>query len=335
MRSRLAVFLIVGVGLIAGLSLLLNWSRSEGLRKSLAQPKLRILTYSTFMSPHGPGGQIVADFKATCNCEVEVVSGGDGGILLERLKLAEGAQAFDVVLGLDQLILPEAEKFAWREISINTDGWFEEPKAELRPTFVPFDWSWMTFIHREAEGTEPKRIDDLLKPEYTKQIALQDPRASSPGLQFVNWIKGVKGEGEGEFLNQLKPNVHSVSSSWAFSYGLFKKKQTRFVFSYVTSLAFHWGDEKDRSYRALSFEEGHPIQVEYAAVPATCNQCELGEKFVRALLEPKAQTSLMTRNYMFPVLQDVIKGTIFEEVPKLKTLRVPTGKDLSVWDKTF
>ncbi|NJL25998.1 MAG: hypothetical protein HC902_13080, partial [Calothrix sp. SM1_5_4] len=49
----------------------------------------------------------------------------------------------------------------------------------------------------------------------------------------------MKGAGTVEWLEGFRPNVQSVSPSWSFAYGLFKKEQVRFVFSYLTSLAYH------------------------------------------------------------------------------------------------
>lgn len=140
-----------------------------------------------------------------------------------------------------------------------------------------------------------------------------------------------------EFLTALKANVASISPSWAFSYGLFKKKQAQLVFSYLTSLAFHWGIEHDRSYQVVSFPEGHPVQIEYVGVPANCRECELAEEFVRVLLRPAAQGTIMQKNFMFPVVKGLDASTIFAELPHLKT-RVEANlesKDFSDWDKAF
>src|SRR5262249_9986280 len=151
--------------------------------------------------------------------------------------------------------------------------------------FVPFDWAPMTFIYRE--GTEvPLTFAELTNPKFKGMLALQDPRASSPGLQFYSWVKLIKDADTVKFLKALEPNVQSVSPSWSFAYGLFKKEQAQFVFSYVTSLAFHWGTEKDKRYQAVIFPEGHPTQVEFAAVPDSCRECDLAKEFVLSLLSP-------------------------------------------------
>jgi thiamine transport system substrate-binding protein len=339
-RNRLTVVLILGVGLVFALLFARQLHLSRGLpRQEFENKKLRVLTYSTFVSATGPGGEIFARFKSEHGCELEVVTTGDAGLLLERLRLTQGSVPFDVVIGLDQFMLNEARaKGEWKDLGLEREEWAPAVKAAATdPTFVPFDWSPMTFIYREGTVEPPHRFEDLLEARFKRRIALQDPHLSSPGLQFYNWVSVVKGEAAGDFLRQLRANAPIVSPSWALSYGLFKKRQADLVFSYVTSLAFHWGVEKDHSYRAAVFPEGHPLQIEYVGVPASCRECDLAKEFVRTLLQPDAQRLIMEKNFMFPVLAGLESGTIFTELPKVEVLPNPEakGRDLSDWDKIF
>ncbi len=337
MRSKLTVFLIVGVALVFSLIFARQRYMSRNLpRAQFETKKIRLLTYATFVSANGPGPQIIKMFKEKYGADVEVVASGDAGLLLERLKLSEASVPFDVVLGVDQLMVADAEsQFQWKEMFYGNSGRHPVLSEYTSAHFVPIDWSPLTFIFRKGDFPVPEKFDDLLNPAHKKQFAIQDPRASSPGLQFFQWVKTVEGVRTSNWLEQFKPNVNSISPSWAFSYGLFKKEQTRFVFSYLTSLAFHWGVEKKRDYRFLSLKEGHPVQVEYVAVPAKCGECDLAEKFVALLLQPEAQKLIMEKNFMLPVIKGLEEGTIFGELPQVKTIRTGTGKDLSEWDEVF
>lgn len=338
MRSRLTVLVIFGVSLVFGLLVARKMVQSRDLpREQFIEKKLRLLTYATFVGSNGPGAEIIKRFEQENNVKVEVVSSPDAGLLLERLKFGKASLPFDVVLGLDQLLIEDARsKFEWKSIQTDESHMVAEAAEATDDHFVAVDWSPLTFIYRKKDGKPvPHKIDDLLDPAYVKAFALQDPRGSTPGLQFYQWVKAVK-KGEAQaWLAKFEPNVNSVSPSWSFAYGLFKKEQTRFVFTYLTSLAFHWGDEKDRSYQVVEFSEGHPTQIELAAIPMNCRECELAEKFVKSLHSEWAQKLIMTKNYMFPVIKGIEKGTIFEELPKLKTIATPVGKDLSDWDKVF
>ncbi|MBX3021026.1 MAG: thiamine ABC transporter substrate-binding protein [Bdellovibrionales bacterium] len=337
MRSRLTLFLIAAVSLVFGLLVARTMVDSRDLpREMFIEKKLRVLTYGTFVGPTGPGGEILKRFEKDKNIKIEVVSSADAGLLLERLKLTQAGNPVDVVIGLDQLLIEEAQqKFEWQPIVADKSKWHKAAAQASSDHFVAFDWSPLTFVYRKSAAEVPKTFDDLTAPAYPKQFALQDPRTSTPGIQFFHWVKALKGAGTLTWLEKFKPNVNSVSPTWAFSYGLFKKEQTRFVFSYLTSLAFHWGDEKNRDFDVLSFPQGHPVQVELAAIPKDCRECELAQDLVRSLHEEWAQRLIMTKNYMFPVIEGLEKGSIFAELPQLKTISTETGKNLSEWDKVF
>ncbi len=338
MRSRVVIFLVLGVSAVFGLLFMRELIRNKGLdREQFVEKKMRLLTYSTFVTATGPGPELIQKFQAACKCKVDVTTVSDAGILLERLKIGLGGAHFDVVVGLDQLMLDQARKdFAWRELDTEGTNWRPEIEAFAKSAeFVPLDWSPLTFVYRKSDLPVPEKFAELLEPQYRKQILLQDPRASSPGLQFYNWTRTLNGAKNPEFLKDLKANVQSISPSWAFAYGQFKKEQGRFVFSYLTSLAFHWGTENDRKYQVLSFPEGHPVQVEYVAVPAQCRQCELAVQFVDMLLQPENQRVIMQKNFMLPVLMGVEKDSIYSELPELKTIQIESGKDLRDWDQVF
>jgi thiamine transport system substrate-binding protein len=198
----------------------------------------------------------------------------------------------------------------------------------------------MTFIYRSATNSEfkpPVNFRDLLDKRFVGQIALQDPHLSSAGLQFLNWVQTTQSSKTEEFLRALAPNVANVAPSWSFSYGLFKKQQVQLVFSYLTSLAFHWGFENDRGYQAVNFPEGHPVQVEFSGVLKSCKECELAVEFVQSLSDSDSQKLIMQKNFMLPVLSEVTQGTIYEELPKLKVLNKAThqGTNFSAWDGVF
>ena len=337
MRNRLVVFILVGVGLVFALFFARQMWLSRGLpRTQVEEKKLRLLTYSTFISATGPGTEILRRFERETGAKVEVVTSTDAGLLLERLKLGQAGVPFDVVLGLDQLLMESAHRdFQWQTIKEDRSQWTQAAALQSDDQFSAFDWSPLTFIYRRDDKALPLSFDDLLKPEFKQQFGLQDPHASTPGLQFFHWVKALKGADTVNWLKQFQPQVRSVSPTWSFSYGLFKKGEVRFVFSYLTSLAFHWGDEKDRRYQALSFAEGHPVQVEVVAIPATCRECELAQTFVRTLHTEWAQRLLMQKNYMFPVLNGLTAGTVYAELPSLKTLSTDAGKNLNEWDQVF
>lgn len=341
MPGRLAVFVIGVVGLVGAMffarELYLN---RNSPRAQFEECKVRVLTYSTFISSTGPGHKIFSDFENQNGCKIEVTTAGDAGLLIERAKLVKGSAPVDVIIGLDQLWLNQArEKLQWRSWSADRQAEIRQRVSSqlggyLQSDFLPYDWSPMSFVHRGA-AKEVHKVDDLLDAKFTRKIGLQGPHSSSPGMQFYTWIFQLKGKDTESFLRALMPNVNSISPNWALSYGLFKKGQSELVFSYLTSLAYHWREEKDRQYQIVQFAEGHPVQVEYAGVLQNCNECERAEKLIMSLLEASQQLRLMNQNYMLPVVDGLQKGTIFEELPSLKILNVQQNSDLNIWDKVF
>ncbi|MCX7979163.1 MAG: thiamine ABC transporter substrate-binding protein, partial [Bdellovibrionaceae bacterium] len=241
----------------------------------------------------------------------------------------------DVVVGLDQYDISRATaELEWHEISVN--GVEFDPAvrdfANMK-FFVPYDWGPLAFMMRKGSLVEPASLDDLLKPEYRGQIALQDPRTSSPGLQFLNWVMRVKGPIDGEkFLRSLLGSVHSISPSWSTSIGLYNQKKASIVFTYATSPLYYLIEENSRDHTALRFTEPHPVQIELVGIPKFCRECDLAESFVTFLLSPEGQSIIMKKNYMLPVVPSVRAGTSFQDifvgVPTLP-VEVPTNSEVN------
>ncbi len=290
---------------------------------------LRVMTYSSFMSAWGPGPEIAKRFREETGITVEFQDAGDAGLILEKLKLFP----VDAVVGLDRFALTQArERIQWRDISPLKDpaGSMAESasrasrdEAFKEASFVAIDWAPLAFVYRKGEISEPAQMRDLLDRRFKGTIALEDPRTSTPGLQFLLWVLEVYGEDEGfKFLASLKPNLQSVSPSWSTAYGAFTKKQAKLVLSYMTSPIYHLIEEKDSSFRSAVFSDGHPIQVEYAGIPSGCARCSDAEAFVHFLLKTETQTLIMKKNFMLPVVSAAAAGTPFAALPAYTPLEL-------------
>lgn len=335
-RGRLIVFLFGGVALIVAVLFARNLIRLKNTTyEQVSGKRMRILAYSSFMGSTGPGLQLVEDFKRQCGCSVEVSNAGDAGLIVERLLLSRKDQ-FDLVIGLDQFALADAEKkIHWRAIDSHDMPFVPEVKSHVSANFVPYDWAPMTFIYRKDEIEPPKSLADLISEEYRSKIAIQDPRSSTPGFEFFQWVMAVKKDKAASFLEALKPNVQSISPSWSFSYGLFKKGLAKLVFSYVTSLVYHWEVESDHRYQAAIFADGHPYQVEFAGIPETCTECDLASQFLKTMMSVRGQKLIASKNFMFPAISGVEMSSTYSQLPKLNRIETPVDKDLSVWSRVF
>ncbi len=290
-------------------------------KKTVHKTRLRIFTYSSFQSSSGPGPVLVKIFEESCDCKVDLIRAGSAGLILQRMKLIK--ESLDMVIGFDKASVYEAKKiFSWKSLNLSSISWDENLDLKAKNLdFIPYDFSPMTFIYRKNQiPFPPQRLEDLLSDELRKKIVLQDPRQSTPGLEFLLWT--LNETRSLEYYKKLKKNIFRISPSWSSSYGLFTEMKARLIFSYLTSLVYHWKDRSEFQYQALSFKKGHPLQIEYMAIPSSCKNCELAERFARFLLSKKAQKIISQRNYMYPSVKGLIKGTYFERLPKLKIQKI-------------
>lgn len=285
---------------------------------------LRVIAYPTFVSHYGPGPILVAEFEKRCGCKVELLNAGDSSLLVEKIQAKGDEYVVDVVLGLDQLTAPKAlETLEWREIQNLPFSPAPRFFLPMSRRLIPFDWAPMTFIYKKSQIDPPRKIADLLDPRFAGKVSVPSPLTSTPGRQFFQWIATALGEEAGlDFFSRLADQNFIFPDSWTKSYGLLQKGPVKMSFSYLTSAVYHWVEENDFDFQPVVFEEPVPLQVEYAGVPTRCRMCAEAEDFVRFLLEPGSQSLIMQKNYMLPVLSEVLEGTEFEKLPELKTQAV-------------
>lgn len=325
MKRPLIILLVLLTIAAAGFGLSNTFQKFHRAKNSAApRPTVVIYTYSSFLDSFGPGPIIKAAFEKECLCNVEFVDVGSGALLIERLKLAPTAQV-DLVIGLDQLNLKRAvENVNWKVVKPTPQDWVDVAKASTYPMFIPIDWSPMTFLYREGEVKPATSLQKWLSGLSPKSVALQDPTMSSPGLGFLYWLYSLSVDDPSLSLEaritKLEPYIHSVSPEWSGSYSFFQSGAAKTVFTYLTSLVYHRVEKKAENFRAASFTEGHPVQIEYVGIPEQCRSCGLAEAFVNILLSPEIQKVIMEKNYMLPVIKGVADKTPFADLPQLKIL---------------
>ncbi len=259
---------------------------------------LTALTYDSFVSEWGPGPAVEAAFEEGCGCDLRFVSAGDGAALLARVLLEGDGSEADVVLGLDANIIAQARTsglFAPHGQSAALDL----PVKWSDDTFLPFDWGWFSVVGRK-DGPMPKSFRELADSDAA--LVIQDPRSSTPGLGLVLWIEAAYGEEAPAIWEALADNIVTVTPGWTEAYNLFLEGEADLVLSYTTSPAYHLIAEGDPSYVALSFEEGHYLQVEVAAKLATTDVPELADEFMAFMLKEEFQGTIPTTNWMYPAV---------------------------------
>lgn len=319
MRNFIIFLILVFGGVFAALVL-----RNQGDGRHDSRTVLRVYGASSFVKSWGPGPVLKEKFEKVCECRVELVETADTTLLIQKLKIEGRTSGADLVLGFDQYDLEMANKgYEWKTLKADGLDFEDAVKSTLsRQNFLPYDWGVLAFLARKSAFEKlPQSLDELTESLYKDQISIQDPRTSTPGLQFLLWLIQSKGEEKAfQFLQRFNPQVKAFGSSWSSSWGLFQKKQVNMTFSYVTSLVATQQEDKDLDVIALEFSEGHPIQYEFMGIPSSCHNCELAQKFVSMILSAEGQKIIMEKNYMFPVIKGVRQGTFFANLPDLKLM---------------
>ncbi|AMY71465.1 thiamine ABC transporter substrate binding subunit [Frigidibacter mobilis] len=264
-------------------------------------PVLTVYTYDSFITEWGPGPQVEAAFEAICGCDLRFVAAGDGAELLSRLRLEGAATEADIVLGLDTNLTAAAA-----ETGLFADHALGEPDYDLPviwddPMFVPYDWGYFAFVYDKTRLPEPPASFEALAASDVS-IVIQDPRASTPGLGLLLWVKAAYPDRAVEIWEGLADNIVTVTPGWSEAYGLFLEGEADMVLSYTTSPAYHLIAEGDDSKAAASFTEGHYLQVEVAARLASTGEPDLADRFLAFMVSEDFQKVIPETNWMYPAV---------------------------------
>jgi thiamine transport system substrate-binding protein len=293
-----------------------------------ADKTLTIYTYESFTADWGPGPKVKAAFEKVCGCKVNYVSLADGVAILTRLKMEGGATKADVVLGLDNNLTEETKATGLlAEHGLDTSG-VDVPGGFVDPYFVPFDYGHFAIVYdTQTVKNPPKSLKELVEGDPKEKLVIEDPRTSTPGLGMLLWVKSVYGDKAPEAWARLKKRILTVTPGWSEAYGLFTKGEAQMVLSYTTSPAYHMIAEKVSRYQAADFAEGHPIEVEVAAMTRTGN-ADLARQFLKFMISPAFQDIIPENNWMMPVAKTSAPlDPVFDRLvhPKI-TLNIPAAE---------
>nr|WP_275659739.1 thiamine ABC transporter substrate binding subunit [Vibrio natriegens] len=287
-----------------------------------AENTLTIYTYDSFAADWGPGPKLEQAFEAKCGCDVNFVALDDGVSILNRLRLEGSNSKADIVLGLDNNLMVEAQKTGLlTEHKVDTSktilptGWDDK-------TFVPYDYGYFAFVYnKEKLANPPKSMKELVEERDDLKVIYQDPRTSTPGQGLMLWMKSIYGDNATQAWQQLAGKTVTVTKGWSEAYSMFLNGESDLVLSYTTSPAYHLIAEQDAKFATADFAEGHYMQVEVAAKVKDSKNAELADEFMNFILSDEFQSAMPTGNWMYPVT-DVALPKGFE------TLNV-TSKPLS------
>ena len=280
-----------------------------------------VYAYKSFTGEWGAGPKIAKQFEEKTGCSVRFVTAKDAGEILSRLESEKDDVKADVVLGIDNYLLPKV---------IDADllmpykpKRYDEMDSSLLMSedavLTPFDYGYFAFMYNtESNVPPPKSLKDLSLPQYKDKIVIMDPQTSTPGLGTLLWIYATDKENYLDVWRNICGNVLSMPTSWSQGYALFKSGEVPLAISYTTSLAAHVLYDETDKLQPLIFDEGHICQIEGMGIVKGSHNEKNAKAFLDFMLSDEAQGELSETQFMFPVMKSVELPQSFKDVPSPK-----------------
>ena len=283
-----------------------------------------VYTYDSFCGEWGSGPEIARLFQEKTGLKVTYVDCGDGVQTLSKAIIEKQDPYADVLVGLDNNLLEKTvesgilEKFKPSNAAVLADGLEEQLGGNWIMT--PYDFSPFAIIwNSNSDVPAPSGLEDLTKDIYKKKLILMDARTSTPGLGFDTWVHKVYGEKYADYMKRLEPSILTMAPGWSVGYGMFTDGEAPLVISYTTSPAYHIEYGEGDQYKALSFTDGHVMQVEGAGVVKGAKNPEGAKKFIEFLISEEAQNVIPLTQWMYPSNKNVKMPACYDtiEMPKI------------------
>lgn len=300
------------------------------------QPTLTVYTYDSFTSDWGPAPKLEPIFEKQCGCDLKFMPFEDGVTMFNRIRLEGNKTKADVMLGIDNFVMPEAAKSGLFVESGLQNKALDLPTKWTDKTFVPYDFGEYAFIYNKQKvANPPKSLKELVERQDLKVI-YQDPRTSTVGRGLLFWVNSVYGDKAEQAWQTLAKHTVTVGKGWSETYGAFLKGESDLVVSYVTSPLYHQWHDKTEDYIAANFAEGHLVQIEVAAVTKASKQPKLAQQFLAFLQQPEAQKIISFHNVMKPVVSSEA-DPLFKTLPSYAPLNFtqPDTETVKQWLATW
>ncbi len=261
---------------------------------------------------------VVAAFEQANNVEVVFLASGDSGAALNKAILSKNAPFADVFYGVDNTFLSRAldegifEPYASPLLDEVPDEFELDPEHRALPVdfgdvCINYDKAW--FAARSLQV--PATLEDLLKPEYSGLLVVENPGTSSPGLAFL--LATIAHFGEDGYLvywSALRGNGLIVVDGWETAYytnfsGSSGNGPQPMVVSYVSSPAAEviYADPPvdEAPTASILGPETCYRQVEFVGILAGTDNRDLAQKFVDFILDVRFQQDIPLQMFMYPV----------------------------------
>ncbi len=272
--------------------------------------KVTVVTHSSFQV----SDNLKKEFEKTSGFKLEIVDGGDGGELVNKLILSKDAPQGDVCFGVDNTyasrLLSQGVIDKDRTVDTIPES-AEKYLVDNNRALVPIDMGDVAInidktYFASHNLAEPKTFEDLAKPEYAKLLVTINPTTSTPGLAWMLATVGHFGADKfSDYWKILVKGGAKIASGWTEAYNTdFSAGEGKgaypIVVSYASSPSYTVSKDGTSTTTAALLDTAFR-QVEYAGVLKGAANPAGGQAFINWMLSKAVQADIPKKMYMYPV----------------------------------
>ena len=291
---------------------------------------LTVMTHDSFSISE----ELVATFEQANDVQVAFLASGDTGAALNKAVLTKDTPLADVFYGVDNTFLSRAidaeifEPYQSPALA-GVSAMFQLDKTHL---LTPVDFgdvciNYDKLYFAERGLTVPQTLEDLIKPEYSGLLVVENPATSSPGLAFLIATVAQFGDpGYLDFWASLRDNGMVVANDWETAYYTnFSASSGRgsqpMVVSYGSSppaeVIFAETPLDDAPTASISGPNTCFRQIEFVGILKGTQKRALAEKFVDFMLSKDFQEDMPLQMFVFPVNPDAVLPNEFVQYAQI------------------
>lgn len=274
---------------------------------------IKLISHDSFVES---AGDAFEGFTRETGINVDLISAGDAGRLVNQAILSKDNPLADVLFGVDDTFLSRTidEEIFQAHQSANIDSVAEDLRHEDN-LVTPIDFGDVCFNYdkdwfAENDVEVPSDLDQLTDPAYASLVTVEHPATSSPGLAFVLATIDVFGE-EGwlDWWAEMRDGGVNIANDWNTAY---YSDFTRYdgdssiVMSYASSPPAEviFADEPPETAPTGVIEAGCYRQVEFAGILDGTEYPESAGELIDYMLSVEFQEQIPLTWFVFPANQD-------------------------------
>ena len=279
---------------------------------------LTVMTHDSFSLSQS----VVKAFEVANDVSVSFIKSGDAGAALNKAILSRNSPLADVLFGVDNTFLTRALE-ADIYLPYNSPALAQIPDSfKLDPSSraLPVDYGDVCINYDKAYFSQrsldlPRTLEDLVQPQYSGMLVVENPASSSPGLAFLLVTIDHFGDpGYLDYWRQLKANGVKVVDGWETAYYTnFSAASGRgsqpMVVSYGTSPAaeviFADPPVDDSPTASILGPDTCFRQIEFVGILKGTQHADLAQRFVDFMLGPAVQADVPLQMFVYPVRSNV------------------------------